>query len=179
MRKNLIYFSIFLALSVISFYPVFTDGRHLAIGDGFYHDLPLRTLAGRLLKEGIIPFWNPYMFSGTPLLAAMQPAVLYPFNVLFFTIFEPFTAYNLNIIAHYALAGFFLSLYLRLIGAKGLSAFLGGVVFGFMGFLHGELSHVTIQNTAVWLPIQLYFFEKLRQDADIKYAFGGALAIAL
>ena len=35
------------------------------------------------LKQGIIPFWNPYNFSGTPQLANWQSAPFNPFNFLF------------------------------------------------------------------------------------------------
>ena len=47
---------------------------------------PWRHLAVELWKQGQIPLWNPYSFSGTPLLANYQSAVLSPFNILFFAL---------------------------------------------------------------------------------------------
>src|SRR3989344_5254655 len=35
-------------------------------------------------KKNELPLWNPYNFSGTPLLANFQSGAFYPFNLLFF-----------------------------------------------------------------------------------------------
>ena len=38
--------------------------------------LPLRLFAARELREGRLPFWNPYLFEGTFQLPALYPADL-------------------------------------------------------------------------------------------------------
>ena len=45
---------------------------------------PWKTLAINIFKEGLIPLWNPYNFSGSPLLANFQSAVFYPLNIFYF-----------------------------------------------------------------------------------------------
>src|ERR1700704_897616 len=50
---------------------------------------PWKTFTIASLKQGTIPFWNPYSFSGTLHLANYQSAVLTPLNLLFFIL--PFT----------------------------------------------------------------------------------------
>src|SRR3990172_1007120 len=38
---------------------------------------PWKHLVFESLKEGIIPFWNPYQHMGMPFMAAMKPGVFY------------------------------------------------------------------------------------------------------
>src|SRR3989344_2859914 len=49
-----------------------------------------------LLKQFKIPFWNPYIFSGTPHLAALQSGTFYPLNIIFL-IFGNITAWIIYI----------------------------------------------------------------------------------
>src|SRR5207302_5504717 len=44
---------------------------------------PWKTLSMSLLKQGTFPLWNPYNFSGAPLFANFQSAILYPLNILY------------------------------------------------------------------------------------------------
>ena len=46
--------------------------------------VPWRHLTIKSLKEFQFPLWNPYNFSGTPLLANYQSAPFHPGNFLFF-----------------------------------------------------------------------------------------------
>src|SRR5438128_2442726 len=44
---------------------------------------PWKTLAFDLVKNGQFPLWNPYNFSGTPLLANLQSSIFFPGSLLF------------------------------------------------------------------------------------------------
>ena len=45
-------------------------GGHLLItGDNLQQNYPLDVLVGSMLRHGQLPFWNKYIFSGTPLMA--------------------------------------------------------------------------------------------------------------
>src|SRR5258708_5866195 len=50
---------------------------------------PWKTLVVDSLKKLQLPLWNPYNFSGSPLLANFQSAALYPFNILYFALSLP------------------------------------------------------------------------------------------
>ncbi|MGB9692142.1 MAG: hypothetical protein ACPL7D_08235, partial [Candidatus Sumerlaeaceae bacterium] len=47
-----------------------------------YYFFPLRCHLARVWGRGIIPFWNPHLFCGYPVIESVQSAVLYPFNAL-------------------------------------------------------------------------------------------------
>jgi len=70
-------------------------------GDIYSYHYPLRHLIVSTLQEGRLPFWNPYIFSGIPLMANPQAALFYPPSILFY--FLPLSmAFNLSQILHVA-----------------------------------------------------------------------------
>ncbi|MBI4055061.1 MAG: hypothetical protein HY402_02890 [Elusimicrobia bacterium] len=72
-------------------------------GDLYAYHLPLRHGVSASLQEGRLPFWNPSLFLGTPLLANPQSAVLYPGSLLFYFL-PTLQAMNLTLLAHLFLA---------------------------------------------------------------------------
>src|SRR5918912_2850345 len=71
------------AVAPVVFLDALLGFRLLAAEDGFIYYLPLHILAGDAIADGTIPAWNPFAFSGFPLLALTQAGVFYPPNVLF------------------------------------------------------------------------------------------------
>ncbi len=61
-------------------YPV----KNMTITDATSQFYPWRYLAINLMKQGKLPLWNNYEFSGTPLLANPSTAAFYPLNFIFF-----------------------------------------------------------------------------------------------
>src|SRR5436190_24315622 len=55
----------------------------LAPGDGALYYFPMHVLTADAWSSLQVPAWNPFAFSGTPLLAASQSGVFYPLNALF------------------------------------------------------------------------------------------------
>ena len=70
-----------LALFVLAlYYPLLFTNRVLASGDALLYFYPYRDYVAAVLRAGQLPFWNPYLFAGAPLLANPQAAVLYPLH---------------------------------------------------------------------------------------------------
>lgn len=178
LKERAAFFAVFFALSCLYFYRVFLDGIIIAPGDASMQNYPLRVFYSEELKHFRIPLWSPYEFAGIPYIGAMQTGGLYPLNIAMYFALPPAYAFDLSFILHYALAGFFTFLYLRELDLGRLSSFAGGVVFGFSGFLMAHKPHTAIVDSAVWLPLIVFFFERLRKTIDIKYAFAASVAIA-
>ncbi len=145
-------------------YPRGIPFKNALITDPIRQQYPWRILTINVLKQLDLPLWNPYAFSGTPLLGNLQNAAFYPLNVLFF--FFPFEiAWTILVFLQPFLSGIFLYFYLRKINLQQLSSFLGGVVFAFCGFNVAWLEWNTIVHTALWLPLILlakeYLLEKI------------------
>jgi hypothetical protein len=123
---------------------------------------PWRIEAIRQWREGAVPLWNPYNFSGAPLLANFQSAALYPFNSLFL-IFTKETAWTLLVALQPFLALLFTYLYLRLIRVSVLASLFGAVSYGISGFMTVWLEYNTVGHIMAWLPLQMLSIELLSQ----------------
>lgn len=123
---------------------------------------PWKMLAVDELKQGRIPLWNPYNFSGSPLLANNQSAVFNPFNLLFF-VFHPPVAWSLYILVQPFLASLFTYLFLRQIKQSQIGSLTGGIAYGFSLFMSTFLEYGNFGHTIMWLPLALLLIEKAKE----------------
>lgn len=141
----------------------FTSGvpyKNPLITDPVRQQYVWRQLAIEQIKQGQLPLWNPYSFSGTPLLANFQSAVFYPLNALFFLL--PFSiAWGIGVMMQPLMAGFFLYLYLRYFTVNRYASALGALSFAFSGFSIAWMEWNTIIHTILWLPLILLAKEHL------------------
>src|SRR5436305_7117879 len=82
---------------VLYFLPAILRGAVLCPDDGTIFNTPLRVAAARIVLEGHLPLWNPYIFGGMPLLASSQGGLLFPPN-WFYLLFNAPTATNLMVV---------------------------------------------------------------------------------
>lgn len=141
-------------------YPRGLPFKNFLITDPVRQLYPWRELGVNLLKQKEIPFWNPYSFSGTPLLSNFQAAVFYPLNFLFLLLLMTL-GWSILIITQPLLAGLFLYLYLRNLKISKIAGFLGAISFSFSGFFIAWLEWGTILHTLLWLPLILLAVDKI------------------
>lgn len=94
---------------------------------------PMQITAIEMLKNGKLPFWNPYILAGTPLLANFQSAPFSPTNLLYF-VFDNISAWSLQIILQHFLAVLFTYFLLRHWKVSKIASLFGGIIFAFSGF---------------------------------------------
>lgn len=112
-----------------------------------------------LIKQGKLPFWNPYNFSGSPLMANWQSGAFYPANLLF--LFFSFNyAWGIFILLQLFLSSFFTFLFLKNKKLSSFSSFLGAISFSFSGFMIAWLEWGNIGHTVLYLPLILYFVDR-------------------
>jgi hypothetical protein len=116
---------------------------------------PWRDLAFRSLHSGAIPLWNPYSACGMPFLANDQSAVLNPTNLALNALFAPPRAQTLFALLTLIAACLFTYGFLRSLGGSPLGGMLGGLTFGFGGFVFVWLGY-PLAATAAWLPALLW-----------------------
>lgn len=128
----------------------------------FYRDLawfhyPLRNLWVTQVQHGLLPFLNPLLNGGQPLLANPNYSIFYPGNLLYFLL--PFdTAWNVLLAGHvfWAMIGFY---YLaRDLDCEPPAALAGALVMGFGGPLLSCMTYYNILITGAWLPWVLFLF---------------------
>jgi hypothetical protein len=118
--------------------------------DQFYY---WKSFYSENIKSGIIPFWNPYIFSGTPFLAHPSVAALYPFQIIFI-LFPLHIAFSIYLYIHIVIAGFAMYWFARLRWDK-ITSLAGAFIYSLSGMFAARVfsGHVDIISTLVWIPL--------------------------
>jgi hypothetical protein len=144
---------------IFYFLPALRNHQVLGPDDGMLFNVPLRVAAAQIVRAGHLPLWNPYIFSGMPLLAAAQGGLLFPLN-WFYLAFSPAVATDLMVISAYMLAASGAYFYARRTGASVAGAITTSLIWQAGGFLIGQISHINIVHTAAMLPWVLWALER-------------------
>ncbi|MBU2632436.1 YfhO family protein, partial [Patescibacteria group bacterium] len=134
--------------------------KNFMVTDPVRQQYPWKELAMAGFKKGELPLWNPYNFTGYPLLANFQAAPFYPFNFLFF-IFPFSLGWSIFILIQQPMAALFMFLFLRNLKLSKVSSFFGAVAFAFSGFFVSWLEWGNIVSTGLWLPLILLSIDKI------------------
>ena len=139
-------------------------GHVMAPGDDLTQNLPLRILAGADVRHLHLPLWDPFIWSGTPLLAGFNGGALYPTTMLFS--FLPATiAWGLGEAVTYAVAGTGVYRLVRRLGPGPLPAWLSGFVFTWSGFMMAQLRHLGLIQGLCWVGWILLGLDQLARPA--------------
>ena len=142
-------------------------------GDGYTFGFPSKVFAITLSA------WNPNLQLGTYAFANTQAQPFYPPALIALALFPNTFGYNLFILAHYALAGFFFFLYALNLPLKEYPAYLGGVCFMCGGFMLANKGHEAMLSAGTWLPLMLLSVDRYVKSGRIREAALGGVALAL
>ncbi len=120
---------------------------------------PMQTYAVHLLKSGQAPLWNPYILSGTPLLANFQSAPFAITNLVYFFA-DDVTGWTIKIILQHILAMASIYVLLRHWKVSKMGSLFGATTFAFAGFniIWSQWSAHTL--TAACIPLLLLLADK-------------------
>jgi hypothetical protein len=130
------------------------------------------------VQAGEWPLWNPYSFSGQPLFASLQTAILYPPNVLLI-VFPLEFAFNLTIVLHFFLSGWFIYLLTRELGGSRLAGVLAALSFTLGGFLISLHNVLNTLQSATWTPLIFFFFLRALRGRSWTYPVLSAVTILI
>ncbi len=139
-------------------------GKAFLDGDNFLQNFPLRALVGRDLAHGTLPLWNPYLYSGTPLLGGFNAGAVYPTTWLMAVLPLP-AAWAVNLAVAYDVALLGTYLFLRRLSIGSTAATFGAATFAFAGYMSAQGVHIDLIQGAAWLPWMLLAVHRLT-DAD-------------
>jgi hypothetical protein len=128
------------------------------------------------VKAGELPLWNPYSFSGQPLFASLQAGILYPPNSLLLILPLPL-AFNLTIVLHFFLSGWFVFLLCREIGGSRVAGILAALSFTLGGFLLSIHNVLNTLQSATWTPLIILFFLRAIRKRSWEYPLLSVLTI--
>jgi len=151
--------------------------KNNAMPDVLSQMYPFKHLVIESWKRGEVPLWNPYNFSGNPLLANYQSAPFHPANFLFFLLPQAH-AWSIMIILQPLFGGLFTYLFCKQLKLSNFSALLSGISFMFCGFITVWMAYGTMSWALVWLPLILYAVEKNFQKVSPGHLILISIALA-
>ncbi len=121
-----------------------------------HHHLPWRSWAAARWTLGELPLWASGAGNGFPLLAEGEGGFLYPPTMLLFVLLPDGLALNWSVLGHHVLAAMGVWAFLRASGLRGAAPVLGGLVWGYGGFLVSHSLYLGLQNGVAWLGWALW-----------------------
>lgn len=133
-------------------------GYPLITGDDLVQSYPLSELAGAMLRHGHLPVFDPYLWSGSPLLAGANAHALFPTTALFAVLpgLAAWVVSEIVVLGATATGAYVLS---RWRGCRPASAMLSGATFGLGGFISSQIVHIDFVSAGgclVWVLVGLH-----------------------
>jgi len=135
------------------------------LSDPFYTFYPRRLFFTASLRQGIYPLWNPFIFSGHPVMGDTAAQTFYPPNAVTALFLSAARALPVLAWFHLMLTGVSMLGFLRLLRLRP-----GPALFGAVGWMLNSNAVVWLENphrlsTLAWLPTVFLFYElALRRD---------------
>lgn len=188
-RSDLVILLFFPLLAILFLWPVTLGGQTLIPADNLFafppwsafatqfnttvphnellSDLLLENYAWKkfiveTIRQGQLPLWNPYLFTGVPFLAAGQHSALYPFSILFY-LFPLEVAYGWFVAIQLGIAGAAMYAFGRALNLSRLASLIAALTYEFSGFFLVSLVFPMVISAACWLPLLLLCEEKIIQ----------------
>ncbi|MBI5449258.1 YfhO family protein [Candidatus Gottesmanbacteria bacterium] len=156
--------------------------RQIFLGQVFYCcdnlliNIPSKLFLIAELRQGRFPFWNPYIFSGSPFLADINLALFYPLNILYFFL-PPFQALTAGVVLDVFLGIFGMYSLCRRLRCSAAASILAGIVFGFSGTMVTYTNNIPMLQVASLAPWLLWAWKRFF-DTPSLISFLGIVLIA-
>ena len=147
--------AILLLLTAIFFSKEIFSGSVFYCCDNLLINIPSKLLLVKELRQGRFPLWNPYLFSGSPFLADINLALLYPLNILYFLL-PAFVALTVGAVVNFMIALIGMYVFATSIKLSKFGALSAAVVFGFSGTMVVYTNNVPMLQVASLLPWVLW-----------------------
>ena len=121
----------------------------LAMFDNYSLMMPIKLFQARWIRQGIIPLWNPLLFSGISLIGDINQSLFYP-STLLFVLFKPALALNLTLLIHLFITGLGMFHLAKQFVKKGRWAVLAGILWMLSAQVTNSLNNLSILQSPLW-----------------------------
>ncbi|NVL90210.1 MAG: YfhO family protein [Desulfobacterales bacterium] len=171
-----------LVISVLIFFREIIYSSRLLFGSDFvlYFHPVKKFIRDYVLTQGMLPFWNPYLLSGTPFISNIQAAMFYPLGFLFYIVPAEY-AYGYTIILHCVLGSIFMYVFIRSLAINKAGALLAAIIFTYNGFFMAHLyaGHLSFVQNYIWIPLIFCFMYKFLKTTHFKWTLFAGLALGI
>jgi hypothetical protein len=153
-------------------------GHLLMTGDNAQQNYPLHVLVGSMLRHGQLPFWDPYIFSGAPLLADFNAGAFYPLIGLFVILPDRVAWIALEVVLF---AGIAIGMYafLRALRLSAVAGVVAAATFAFSGVVLSQVNHVDMTEGFVALPWMLLAVLHIVRDGRWRWSIVLGIGLAV
>ncbi len=170
-RGDVVAVAILVVLPVLVFGVPALLGHAVVPGDDLTQNYPLRVLAGRQIAAGQLPLFDPYIWSGAPLLSDWNAGAAYPLTLLF-AVLPGVAAWTINLIVTWVVAGTGMFCFLRALRLAAVASFLGAISFAFAGAMSAQVGHIGLVAGMSWAPAQLLAVLRLAEQRGLASRLG-------
>ncbi|MBI3934460.1 MAG: YfhO family protein [Acidobacteria bacterium] len=172
-----------LGLSVLFYWKILFTNEAMFPWDAADYFYPTFGFVQEQLRHLRIPFWDPYVLSGYPIIGDIQAEIFYPPNWLL-VLLSPFSSLpyrlvELQEILHLAMAGLFLYLLAREYVESETAALLGGVLFTFSGAMVARTQHVNAIDAMAWSPLIFLLARRGLLRKDLRYSAAAGICFGV
>lgn len=168
---------VLLAAAIVFFSKLFHTPLYYASGETLSNFFPLYYFMGDCYKSWQLPLWDPYYYFA---LAGINFAgIFYPPNIVTSLLISSvdlnsgFLALEIDEIAHYWMASFFMYLLMRHLDTGRTAAILSGILYAYSGFVVKSLQQPCIIHTITWFPLLFYFYLRSLKEGYVTTLLGG------
>lgn len=154
------------AIVALFWKPLFTSSM-LYYRDIYNYTYPIARLIHESCRQGFLPYWNPYLNYGQPLLANPNYLFFYPYTA--FIILLPLKfAYTMFYVLHFAVGAVGTYLLARRWNQSRLAAFFAASFFTFSGPILSLGNLYNHAACAAWIPWALLMTERVLSDQNVR-----------
>jgi hypothetical protein len=145
--------------------------------DAWHFSFVTKFALSQALQSHTLPLWRSDVGQGFPLLAEGQTGVFFLPNLVFFSLFEPVTAYNLTLTLAVLTLGLGIYWWCRVMRLSPLSSWFTAVTVMFSSLTITQLPHITLLQGMSMLPIIATL--SILVVTSKPFPWGGLLALSL
>ena len=149
--------------------PELFGGHLLLTGDNLQQNYPLRVLVGSMYRHGQLPFWNQYIFSGTPLMADFNAGAFYPLTGLF-AVMPDRAAWIATEVFIFSSIAIGMYVFLRALALSTAACILGAATFAFAGPVLSQVNHVDMTEGFIAIPWMLLAVMHIVRDGRWRWS---------
>jgi hypothetical protein len=135
------------------------------VSDNLTQNFPLRVLVGIDLRNGHAPVWDPFLWSGSPLLSGFNAGAAYPATWLF-SVLPGALAWVANQALVEVVAAVGMVVLLRVLGRSWTASGLGAIAFSYGGFMAAQNVHIDLIEAGAWLPWAFAALDRLAKRPE-------------
>jgi hypothetical protein len=136
--------------------------------DVYNYTFPSARFIHDLCRQGFLPYWNPYLNYGQPVLANPNLLFFYPFTLLI-VLLPIDIAFTMHFLVHFALAGIGVYVLARSWGQTYQGAFFAAIVFMFSGPVLSLGDLYNESACAAWIPWALLVTDRALASSRLRH----------